>query len=435
MAVEIPMPRLSQTTDEVRLIRWLVKEGDRVSKGQALCEVENDKTTMEVESFAAGTVLRLAGQPDSAISSGTVIAVLGEPGERVPAASGAAASAAPAAAASVGQPAPAEPAAARPAAVLPAVAEPPAAGPQPPGVRATPLVRNLARKHGVDLSKVRGTGARGLITHEDLEAWLRDRTAGAAVAAGTAGTATPSPAPAQQAPGGSPRPAPAQPAATPSSIPLSVHQKAVARAVTAAKTQVPHYYLKTRVFADRLLAWRTANRRADGGAVAIDALLVWACARALLRHPRLNGTFAEERILASPQANVGVAVAAGEELHVPVIRQAESKDIREIDRELASLAAKAQAGRLQLTELAGGTFTITNLGMYPIEEFAAVLNAPQLAILAAGRIRKELAVAEDESLRVRAVLTLTGSFDHRAVNGAQGAAFLAEIKRILEEEL
>jgi pyruvate dehydrogenase E2 component (dihydrolipoamide acetyltransferase) len=214
-----------------------------------------------------------------------------------------------------------------------------------------------------------------------------------------------------------------------------MHQKAVARAVTAAKTQVPHYYLKTRVFADRLLAWRAANRRADGGTVAIDALLVWASARALLRHPRLNGTFAEERILASPQANVGVAVAAGEELHVPVIRQAEGKDIREIDRELASLAAKAQAGRLQLSELAGGTFTITNLGMYPIEEFAAVLNAPQLAILAAGRIRKELVVGQDESLRVRAVLTLTGSFDHRAVNGAQGAAFLAEIKRILEEEL
>jgi len=408
MAVEIPMPRLSQTTDEVRLIRWLVKEGDGVRKGQALCEVENDKTTMEVESFAAGTVLRLAGQPDSVISAGTVIAVLGEPGERVPAASGAAGPAVPAAAGGAGRPPPAGPAEsaasapspARPSAVPPAGAEPLA-----PGARATPLVRNLARKHGVDLAQVRGTGARGLITREDLEDWLRDRAAGA---------------------GG---------AAMPSSIPLSAHQKAVARAVTAAKTQVPHYYLKTRVFADRLLAWRAANRRADGGAVAIDALLVWACARALLRHPRLNGTFAGQRILASPQANIGVAVAAGEELHVPVIRRAESKDIREIDRELASLAARAQAGRLGLDELAGGTFTLTNLGMYPVEEFAAVLNAPQLAIVAAGRIRKELAVAEDESLRVRAVLTLTGSFDHRAVNGAQGAAFLAEIKRILEEEL
>jgi pyruvate dehydrogenase E2 component (dihydrolipoamide acetyltransferase) len=432
MAVEIPMPRLSQTTDEVRLIRWLVKEGDRVRKGQALCEVENDKNTMEVESFAAGTVLCLAGQPDSVISAGTVIAVLGEPGERAVATSDAAVPPrAPAAASSAGQPAPAGPAAVPPSSAIPL----------PSGVRATPLVRNLARKHGVDLAQVRGTGARGLITREDLDAWLRDRAAGTAVAAVAAGEAAaasatvPPPAAAQPAPGGRPRPAAAQVAPAPSSILLSVHQKAVARAVTAAKTQVPHYYLKIRVFADRLLAWRAANRRADGSGVAIDALLVWASARALLGHPRLNGTFGGERILASPQANIGVAVAVGEELHVPVIRQAESKDIQEIDRELASLAAKAQAGRLELADLAGGTFTLTNLGMYPVEEFAAVLNAPQLAILAAGRIRKELAVAEDESLRVRAVLTLTGSFDHRAVNGAQGAAFLAEIKRILEEEL
>ncbi len=425
MAVEIPMPRLSQTTDEVRLIRWLVKEGDRVSKGQALCEVENDKTTMEVESFAAGTVLSLAGQPDSVISAGTVIAVLGEPGERAPAASG---TAGPAAAGALGA---GQPAAAGHAPFVPAAAghgparAAAAAGPQPQGVRATPLVRNLARKHCVDLARVTGSGARGLITREDLETWLRERDMGAAGDAAAA----------QPAPIGQPRPAAAQPSPPPSSIPLSAHQKAVARAVTATKTQVPHYYLKTRVFADRLLAWRAANRRADGSAVAIDALLVWASARALLRHPRLNGTFDGERILAGSQANVGVAVAAGEELHVPVIRQAESKDILQIDRELASLAAKAQAGRLQLAELAGGTFTITNLGMYPVEEFTAVLNAPQLAILAAGRIRKELAVAEDESLRVRPVLTLTASFDHRAVNGAQGAAFLAEIKRILEEEL
>jgi pyruvate dehydrogenase E2 component (dihydrolipoamide acetyltransferase) len=425
MAVEIPMPRLSQTTDEVRLIRWLVKEGDRIRKGQALCEVENDKTTMEVESFAAGTVLRLAGEPDSVIGAGSVIAVLGEPGERVPAASPAGAAAASAPALTAPSPrAPVAPTVATgataPGAATPEpVPRPAGQAPLPDGVRATPLVRNLARKHGVDLAQVRGTGARGLITREDLDAWLR--AGGVAAAAAVAGPTTAIPA----------APAPA----APSAIPLSVHQKAVARAVTAAKTQVPHYYLKTRVFADRLLAWRAANRRPDGDAVAIDAILVWACARALLRHPRINGTFREEHILSSPQAHVGVAVAAGEELHVPVVHQAEAKDIRDIDRELALLAAKAQAGRLAPSDLAGGTFTLTNLGMYPVEEFAAVLNAPQLAIVAAGRIRKELTVSEDESLRVRSLLTLTGSFDHRGVNGAQGAAFLAEVKNILEEEL
>lgn len=412
MAVEIPMPRLSQTTDEVRLIRWLVAVGDSVRKGQALCEVENDKTTMEVESFAAGTVLRLEGEPDALIAAGTLIAVLGEAtatavretGEGVEAPTVGAAAAAPRA--------PAE-ASAAPAPVAPA----PAAG-----VRATPLVRNLARKHGVELARVRGTGARGLITREDLDAHLR---------AGRGRDAEVPAASAVQAPAA---PAPSAPGAA-AEVPLSVHQRAVARAVTLSKTRVPHYYLKVRVGADRLLAWRQANRRADGEKVSVDAVLVWSCARALTRHPRLNGTFAGERLLLVPHADVGVAVAAGEELHVPVVRQAQAKDIREIDRELALLAAKAKAGRLESAEVYGGSFTLTNLGMYPVEEFAAVLNAPQLAILAAGRIGRELAVAEDGSFRARSAVTLTGSFDHRGVNGAQGAAFLVEIKRILEEEL
>ena len=218
-------------------------------------------------------------------------------------------------------------------------------------------------------------------------------------------------------------------------VPLTPHQRAVARAVTLSKTQVPHYYLKVRIGADRLLGWRQANRRADGEKVAVDALLVWACARALTRHPRLNGTFHDERLRLAADADVGVAVAAGEELHVPVIRRAQSKDIREIDRELGLLAAHARAGGLKPEDIAGGSVTITNLGMYPVEEFAAVLNAPQLCILAAGRIGREIAVAEDGSFRARSAFTLTGSFDHRGVNGAQGAAFLAEVKKILEEEL
>jgi pyruvate dehydrogenase E2 component (dihydrolipoamide acetyltransferase) len=272
------------------------------------------------------------------------------------------------------------------------------------------LVRNLAHKHGVDLTRVRGTGARGLITREDLEAWLRGPGAQAE------------------------RPA-AAPAACLTEVPLSPHQRAVARAVTLSKTQVPHYYLKARIGADRLASWRQANRRADGEKVAVDAMLVWACARALARHPRLNGSFREERLRLAGDADVAVAVAAGEELHVPVIRRAQVKDIREIDRELGLLAAHARAGSLKPEDIAGGSVTITNLGMYPVEEFAAVLNAPQLCILAAGRIGREIAVAEDGSFRARSAFTLTGSFDHRGVNGAQGAAFLAEVKKILEEEL
>ncbi len=427
MAVEIPMPRLSQTTDEVKLIRWLVKPGDAVAKGQALAEVENDKTTMEVESFAAGTVLRLSGEPDSMIAAGSVIAVLGEPGER------------PEAGAAGTAPAPPGRTPASPPAPAPTGAPGLASAAAAEGVLATPLVRNLARKHGVDLGRVRGTGARGLITRADLDSYLRAPSTPPSSAPATAPSASqsaaPSAAPAQavrQAAG-----APQEPGlpAEVVEVPLSAHQRAVARAVTAAKSQVPHYYLRTRIGADRLQAWRETHRRADGRKVAVDAILAWACARALARHPRLNGTLSGERLRLEPQVHIGVAVAAGEELHVPVVRQAQLKDIAELDRELAGLVDKARAGRLAAADLSGGTFTLTNLGMYPVEDFAAVLNAPQVAIAAAGRIGREIAVAEDGSFRARSALSLTGSFDHRAVNGAQGAAFLAEIKRILEEEL
>lgn len=394
MSVEIPMPRLSQTTDEVKLIRWLVAVGDLVAKGQALCEVENDKTTMEVESFAAGTVLRLAGEPESMISAGTVIAVLGEAGEHV--------ASAPTAVPGAGERATAPAPKASPAAAPAPAAGAPGAAAAAKGLLATPLVRNLARKQGVDLSRVHGSGARGLITRADLEAYV---------------------------PGAVPAAAAAR------EVPLSAHQRAVARAVTAAKTQVPHYYLKVRIGADRLRAWREANGRADGTKVAVDAVLAWACARALLRHPRLNGTFTGELLRLESRVHLGIAVAAGEELHVPVIHGAEGKSIHEIDRELSLLAGKAKAGGLAGAEVTGGSFTITNLGMYPVEEFAAVLNVPQLAIVAAGRMAQEIAASDDGSFRVRSALTLTGSFDHRAINGAQGAAFLAEIKRILEEEL
>jgi pyruvate dehydrogenase E2 component (dihydrolipoamide acetyltransferase) len=353
------------------------------------------------------------------IAAGTLIAVLGEQGERV--AQGAAAPAVDAGAASRRAAEPPPPRApATGGATAPAAA---AVAATAEGVLATPLVRNLARKHGVDLARVRGTGARGLITRADLESYLR-----APAAAPTAAPATPAAA----AQAGPPAHAPAPGALE---VPLSPHQRAVARAVTLSKTQVPHFYLKARIGADRLLAWREANRRTDGQKVAVDAILGWACARALTRHPRLNGAFRDDRLVLQPQVNLSVAVAAGEELHVPVVPQAQAKDIREIDRELGLLSARARAGGLKPEHIAGGSITITNLGMYPVEEFAAVLNAPQLAILAAGRISREIAVAEDGSFKARAAFILTGSFDHRGVNGAQAAAFLAEIKRVLEEEL
>jgi pyruvate dehydrogenase E2 component (dihydrolipoamide acetyltransferase) len=216
---------------------------------------------------------------------------------------------------------------------------------------------------------------------------------------------------------------------------LSAHQQAVARSVTAAKTQVPHYYLSVRVFADRLRAWRQAHPRPDGRPVAVDAVLAWACAQALLRHPALQATFRDGRLHREPQADIGVAVAAGPELHVPVLRQAQAKDIPALDRELEALAQRARSGGLKAQDIAGGSFTISNLGMYPLDSFTAILNAPQVAILAAGAIGPEPVADAQGAIRVRYTWRLSGSFDHRAVNGAPAAAFLAEVKRLLEEEL
>jgi pyruvate dehydrogenase E2 component (dihydrolipoamide acetyltransferase) len=396
MAVEIKMPRLSQTTEEVRLIRWLVDEGDTLRKGQALCEVENDKTTMEVESFAAGTVLHLYGQPDSVIEAGTVIALLGEPGERAAVAEGGLREDTTASEQMSGAtgdvPSPAATAPPPEASARSAVA---ALGPLPSGVLATHLVQNIAGKRGIDLTQVRGSGAGGLITKMDLETFVAGT-----VAAG-----------------------------------LSEHQVVLGRNLQAAKSQIPHYYLRTTIFCERLLSLRDMNRRADGQKVSLNAILLHRVARVLRRHPRLNASFRDGQLQVSSEINIGLAVAVEDELYVPLIRRADSKEIGKIDQELQGLVAKAQAGRLEPEDIRGGTFTLTNLGMYAVEEFTAIINPPQVAILAFGRIGKALELDDSGAVCVRSVCTMKGSFDHRVVNGAQGAAFLSDVKTTIEEEL
>lgn len=384
MPVEITMPKLSQTTEEVRLIRWLVQTGDTINKGDPLCEVENDKTTMEVESFAGGTVLSLSGEPDSMIVAGTVIAVLGEPGKKASDAT---------------------------AAVR--------LGPLPAGVNASHLVQNIANKKGIDLSRVKGTGSGGRITKKDLETFLESGMESPLAAASAAAAVEPAATGAAAAPG----------------TYLSENQKMIGRNLQVSKAKIPHYYLKISILSDSLLSWRQANILPDGSRVSINAILIYAAARALKRFPRLNACFRESQMQLNPEINVGLAVSAGEDLYVPVVRGAGEKGIQEIDQELKWLVAKAQNGRLEPEDLNGGTFTVSNLGMYPVDEFCAIISPPQVAILAFGRIRKEVVVDAQGAIQIRSTCVATGSFDHRIVNGAQGAAFLAEVKKIVEEEL
>jgi pyruvate dehydrogenase E2 component (dihydrolipoamide acetyltransferase) len=311
--------------------------------------------------------------------------------------------------------------------------------------KATSLVRNIARKLGIDLAAVVGTGPRGLITKKDLEDFRARgaRIEGAPAAAAGAGAARPG-APvsgashaggAASAPDTFPSTVPVYaPAGELKAVSLSKNQMLIGRNVSRSKREAPHYYLKTTVFMDLALKWRERNKRQDGSKVSVYSLFVHAAAKALKALPRLNGFFKDEKLVLFDEVNVGCAVTAGDDLYVPVIRSADCKGILEIDRELAWLVSKAQNGKLEPQDLLGGTFTLTNLGTYPVDEFCAVINPPQAGILAIARAKKTLHIDDEDRMSVRTACTLTGSFDHRIVNGAQGAEFMQKVKETLEEQ-
>jgi len=390
MAVEIKMPNLSQTTDEVKLIKWLVKEGDEIKKGDLLCEVETDKVNMEVESFADGVVLKLDGKQGEQIKTGSVIAVLGEKGEV--------------------------------ASLTPVSKEENSKKEESPKsedkkenhkipekalpkVRATKLVQRLAEKNNIDLSEVEGTGPRGTITKKDLENYtnnkkIEDKSHKDSIEDSEFWSLTP-------------------------------NQQAVSANLYKSKTSIPHYYLKMEVLADSLL--KTRNVAESSNKISMYSYFVYYCSKALEKFPRLNGYFKENKIYKNSGINIGFAVAADDELYVPIIEDANKKLLQGIDQEVKWLAAKAQNKKLEPDDISGGTFTISNLGIYPINEFYGVINYPQAVLLAIGKIQKTLIVNNDNSISIRNIFNITGSFDHRIANGAQAASFLTEIKRLLEE--
>ncbi len=383
MASEIIMPPLSQTTDEVRLIGWLVKKGEQVKRGDPLCEVETDKVTMEVESFTDGTMLKICSEPDTMVAVGSVIAVVGEPGEKVSALT------VEASMLSLEKP-------------MTVAAE--------IEIKATLLVRNLAGKRSIDLRNVSGTGPGGLITRADLDNFER--------AGIEAGAETAQPASAETG-----------------EMPLSRNQYVVAKTLAKSKAEIPHYYLKSTVYTDNLLAWRERHTLPDGSKISVTSILIHALAKALRCHPKFNSSFKEDRIILRKEININCAVAAGDELYTPVLKTADLKEITELDTELKRLVAKVKNGTLEHQDLLGGTFTITNLGMYPVNEFSAIINPPQAGIIAVGTMEKRLDIDESDRMAIRTACTITGSFDHRIVNGALGAEFMATLKRLIEEEI
>ncbi len=427
MPTNVLMPALSPTMTEGKIARWLKAEGDTVKSGQVLCEIETDKATMEVEAVDEGVLAKIVvpGGTDG-VKVNDVIAVIAGEGEdaKAVAAKGAAPAAAPAAA-----PVAAAPAA---AALAPVVAA--AAAPQGARVFASPLARRIAEQSNLDLAKIAGSGPGGRIVKHDVEAALAGGGAkkAAAAAAPAAGSAAPAPVAVSSA---------ALAAIGPHKlVPLSTMRKVIARRLTESKQQVPHFYLTVDCDIDKLLAGRAAlnakSPEKGPGAfkLSVNDFVIKSVAAALRQVPNANASFSDDGMLLWENVDISVAVAIDGGLITPIIRDADKKGLVEISNTMKDLAARAKSGKLKPEEFQGGTFSISNLGMFGIKDFAAVINPPQGCILAVGA-GEQRPVVKNGALAIATMMSVTLSVDHRVVDGSVGAEFLAAFKKIVEDPL
>jgi pyruvate dehydrogenase E2 component (dihydrolipoamide acetyltransferase) len=405
---EVRMPRLSDTMTEGIIAQWLKNEGDEVRSGEALAEIETDKATMDLEAYDTGTLTRILVAAGSTVPIGQPIAVIGD---AVPTTS----VAAPESVTTNATPVAITPTVARQAPVQPNQASAAAAA-----VRTSPLARALAREHGLDLATVAGSGPGGRIVRADVDAAIAERERKSAGS------------PAVTAP----QPAPTQPAAEDTDVPLTAVRRITAQRLTDSAA-APHFYLTAVLDAAPLLALRAdinAEVAPDDLKITVTDLLVRGCALALRAHPQVNASWGGDHLVRHGRIHLGVAVALDDGLIVPVIRDADRKTVGQIAAEAHALAARARAGKLGPDEFTGGTFTISNLGMYGIDHFTAVINPPEAAILAVGAAQQE-PVVRDGQLAIGTTMKLTLSIDHRVLDGATAAAFLYDLVALLEHPL
>ncbi len=432
MATNILMPALSPTMTEGTLARWLKKEGDTVKAGDIIAEIETDKATMEVEAVDEGILGKIVvAGGTAAVKVNDVIAVLVEPGEdanAAPAAKPAPAAAAPAAATA--------PVAAAVVAAVPAASS--------DRVIASPLARRMAQQSGVDLSAVAGTGPNGRIVKADIEAALAKgpATKPAPVAAPVAApmatpVATPAPVPVAAPVAKAPAPVITAPH---TAVPNSPMRKVIARRLSESKQTVPHFYVSMDIEIDALLKLRAslnATSPKDGpGAfkLSVNDLVIKAAAVTLRRFPGVNATWTEDAILQYHDVDISVAVSIPDGLITPIIRRADQQGLASISGQMKDLAARAKSGKLKPEDFQGGGFSISNMGMFGVKDFAAIINPPQAGILAvsAGEQRP---VVKGGALAIATVMTCTLSVDHRVVDGALAAEWIAAFKKIVEEPL
>ena len=429
MPVPILMPALSPTMTEGNLARWLKAEGDSVAPGDVIAEIETDKATMEVEAVDEGVLAKiLVAEGAEEVAVNTPIAILLEEGEDDSALDGfdAGGGAKPAAAPAEK---PAAPAAEKPAAAPKAAAAPAPAAPAASGGRviASPLARRMAEQQGIELAAVKGSGPNGRIVKADIEAYQ-----------GVGAKAAPAPAAAAAPAAAKPAPAPAFEGDTPYElVPASNMRKVVARRMVESKQAAPHFYLTVDCEIDELLRVRAdLNGRAKDGEfkLSVNDLVIKAAAVALRQVPKANASWHEDGVHRYTRADISVAVALDEGLITPVIRDAGHKGLRAISDEMKDLASRARAGKLQPQEYQGGSFSVSNLGMFGVKHFEAVINQPQGAILAVGA-GEQRPVVKDGALAIATVMSCTLSVDHRVVDGSVGAEYLAAFKAIIEDPM
>ena len=435
MAIQILMPALSPTMTEGKLAKWLVKEGDEVSSGDVVAEIETDKATMELEVADEGKVGKLLiDEGAEGIAVNKPIAILMEEGEDASALDAAVKSASSAeppppaaeAPAPTPEPAPAAAAPAAPASPAPQAPAAPALAAADGRVFASPLARRMAEQAGLDLALLGGSGPHGRIVKRDIEA---------AIAAGT-GVAAPAAAPAAAPPAA---PVPADIVAPYTEVPNSSMRKVIARRLSESKRTIPHFYLTVDCEIDRLLELRKElNAKSPEGEgaykISVNDFVVRAVALAMRQIPAANATWTDEAVLRYDTVDVSVAVATPSGLITPVVRSADAKGLAQISGEVKELAAKARDGKLMPEDYQGGGFTITNMGMMGVKSFSAIINPPQSCILAVGA-GEQRPVVKDGALAVATVMTCTLSVDHRSVDGAVGAEFITAFKRMIEDPL
>ena len=407
LAIQVVMPQMGYDMEQGTVVRWLKLEGDQVKRGEPLAEIETDKAVVEMEALASGVLRKILAPEGTAAPVGQAIGIIGAAGEDISGLEVAAAA-----------PAEASPTAEPPAPAVAATAGGEAAAPAG-DIKASPVARRLAQEKGIDLSQVTGTGPGGRITREDVLAFEAATPAPAMAAAPVAPVA--------------PETAPPATEAVPGRIDLSRMRQAIARGTAQSKGGTPHFYVTSDIDMTAAMELRRQlNETLDDTRITVNDLIVKAAAMALQKFPALNSFYRDDHLETHPYVNIGIAIALEQGLIVPAIANCESKSLMEIARASKDLVERAQQGRLRQEEYASGTFSISNLGMLDVDSFSAIILSPQSAVLAVGSVKKAPVVDDNDQVVVRQRMKATISVDHRVSDGAEGARFLIELKRLLE---